>query len=677
MKIMKSQFTALAFYLLAFLFISAPFEAKSDHKTYVKIVSGSPVSTVSTDWGKNNILLRSNEDAGYILVSALHKDTTSPSTRDYWAIRVIKVGDNGDLGWLFDYTLYESDDNDADALCAAPFAICPNIDGSGYVIAGSWQPASNTSLIHYGSQGSFYLEISNSGAVIRIRRHVITPGYVPLSICVGETGESYEDGQYVSVGVMSGDYKCISCSDKVGRIVRLDYDFDEIDAKTMNANFTVNPSSTEKGSDSRFDALCKIRKIPNIEEEAYIISGAITGAFSADESSYNLYEYAGISQGYIARIDDNLDVVWDKTYARYTDATPEYNHHQFSCPDFAFDPDDEDVVHGVMNLIYEPTGNPYGGIYFKLNLNNGNQIEANMLHGHSNFKSGFYTNIFVTSDSIFMCGLAEAESGAGYNNGTLQPFAFKFGKSTPHTQGGSFFLQADNYGYDVGFADCYLGIVYGSTNTTYEDLVQAYILTDLTTGTTDKVIGRYAPIIYCPSAWTYDDEYGLACHVPHKANSLCFSTSFVFAQNPQFFPSLFFNIYSTDCYYEDEEPTFETEIDLLTPDVTYLSDNAIEAMTEGVRIIENTPVYGTNNCGQPEPCAAPFLNTTQIPRTDLEGIKGYDFVEIYDIRGVLIYSGITLKSFYDNTSEISSGIYFIKYLKGQRVTGTKKIFINH
>ena len=672
---------------IGFLFIDVshfctPFEAKSDHHTYVKTVSG---STILPDAGKNHVLIRNNDDDGYIMMIAILKD--NGSGRNYWTTRIIETDDNGSVNWSKDYELLTAETFETSA---CPFAITPNHNGDGYIIAGAWQNYTEDNIVHEGIQSPFYIEIDNIGSVNQVQRQDLDDGnigFVPLSICLGNASNV----DYMLVGVMSIDFASISSGAKEGRIARINSSLEETDSKIIKSGFVIDPNSTFDGHLSYFDAMCKIKHIPDQDDE-YIISGSVTGDIAEECPTCSIYEGAGMSKAYIARIDDNLDIVWDKEWAFFSSSAEALVHA--SCPDFSFDPEDgqDNVLHGIINWIMSEDGNAASGYYFELDLTNGSVSSFDVIDYSHSFSSDFLTNIFVDDDNIYICGFGHGLGASGPAIGSLLPLAWIFDKST-FNQSGSYILDIDNYAFDVAqFEDCYLGIYYQNTNNTYVDLV---VPSGNPINNTSQSGIPQSPLIYCPSSWIWSSENGLACSVPHKANDLCYSSLPIITGNPQFFPALFFNINSNECYFISESPGDVGDESMLTPDVDVFTGMETDEIEVTENVDDNTIVDGLYVCGEACPGSTPFQSNSSELLDQYNSMDTINFIdqivkpnvivrqsdlqiEIYDDLGRFIYSSKSNPNDVDLINQIAqlkSGVYiFVKISNGNNIE-RHKIFI--
>ncbi|MCB9246782.1 MAG: hypothetical protein H6606_10180 [Flavobacteriales bacterium] len=672
-----------------------PNAVQADNVTLVQVVSG---STVAPDLGKNHFVIPSNGGSGEIWVHAILRDTTVLSVkREYWAVRVLETGSAG-LGWSFDYKLYDGEQQ----ISAAPFAITPNFDSSGYVIAGAWQQATDTGIRHEGIQSPFYLEIDNDGYVIRYSRRVLgngSTGFVPLSICQGEQeGEALTEKYYITVGVQSADFACISCSEKKGRIARIDGNLDEVAARTLKTTFTINPLSVQLGNQSRFDALCKVKKVPG-EEEQYLVSGSITGDIGAHDPSLNLAGEAGISNAYIAKIGGDLTVIWDKAFSYTTDGSYQKPVHS-SCVDFVCDlKDGEDFnIHGIINVITDQDSNSADcGFYFKLDQSGFEKAFYNIPTTGRNYydEQMFLTNIFLDDDSIYLTGFAHlfVVGSIGTNDMyELEPIVIKWDRNLNH--GESIVVRDSNqfWGTHRNLADCYLGMYYHYTNSIYQDLVRVHDSSNTTTNYTIRSSRNKSPLIYCPSSWAMTHNHGLICHVPQIANNLCYSGSFTFSASPQFCASLYYNLDLSECYvFEETDHAKLDTFDFLDVDVQQMTETSDDSLLNVLSDHNSAFQSGENFCA--EPCIGSYpmpnykmidgegsiLSELELLRPDIEPIDSNLIIEVYTTTGALLGDVTSIEYLggrINQNMHLETGIYFLVFYKDAVVKGVRRVHVD-
>ncbi|MCB9245206.1 MAG: hypothetical protein H6606_02145 [Flavobacteriales bacterium] len=499
--------------------------SQAHFKAYVRTQNG---ATIATELFKNFVVIQNTNNDGFILMSAVVK---SNGTREYWQIRLIATDLQGNIqNWSYDYGLLEA----TFPISTTPFAITTNLNNTGYVICGAWQPSTNTSLRHEGLQHPFYMEIDTLGNVTKTHRGTInngTMGFVPLSICTGVD-------EYLVAGVQSDDFECVSCGRKMGRVAKLDTSFAETSCMTLSSNYTIVPTVPPlHGSDSYFDALGKIKKVPGVNQ--FIISGSVTENIS-DDPMCTAYGSVGISAGYIARIDSALNIVWEKKFKQNSSGNPEH----FTVPDFAIDTA-EMKVYAAVNWVTSLIGGPLPVNLAEMNLSNGNLNQEYNPDGGGHLPSQYMTNIFVDEYFVYACGL-------GYLSSVdeLLPVVTVLEKSTMDTVIKYYYLTADNDGYSTLLdVDCYLGHTYKNTNSYYNDVV----IWEDTCKITKKASNLHSPIIYSASCWVYNDSMDLACTVPHNSGPLVYRDTFAHSTYPQYYPSLYYSIDTVACYYHEVE----------------------------------------------------------------------------------------------------------------------------
>ena len=158
--------------------------------TYVEVVGTDPQYKES----KNYNVIRSIDRQGYLQMHAVN-------TIDSWKIRLIRTNGTGDVQWQYDYAFRGGPDTNT-----IPFAICHNLDGDGYVIAGIW--SRDFTYDNSGKVHPFYMEIDDLGQVVQAKRLMISSDtcFAPLKI-----KPSYPDETYVVAGVSSDTLSDITC----------------------------------------------------------------------------------------------------------------------------------------------------------------------------------------------------------------------------------------------------------------------------------------------------------------------------------------------------------------------------------------------------------------------------------------------------------------------------------
>ncbi|MCB9245197.1 MAG: T9SS type A sorting domain-containing protein [Flavobacteriales bacterium] len=507
--------------------------SQAHFKAYVRTQNG---ATIATELFKNFVVIQNTNNDGFILMSAVVK---SNGTREYWQIRLIATDLQGNIqNWSYDYGLLEA----TFPISTTPFAITTNLNNTGYVICGAWQPSTNTSLRHEGLQHPFYMEIDTLGNVTKTHRGTInngTMGFVPLSICKGVN-------EYLVAGVQSDDFECVSCGRKMGRVAKLDTSFAETSCMTLSSNYTIVPTVPPlHGSDSYFDALGKIKKVPGVNQ--FIISGSVTENIS-DDPTCTAYGSVGISAGYIARIDSALNIVWEKKF-KQNSTSPIH----FTVPDFAIDTATENIYLAVQWII-DDAANGIPLHFARINSSNGAIQKESFFDAGLHLPSNYTTNIYFDNNYVYACGFANDTMNASPERNHLLPHIIILEKDNPDSIVKAFYLHANNGGYpSLLEMDGYLGHRYINTNTNFEDIVVFNKTVSPTCNQTQKSDLTYSPVIYAGSSWVYCDSMDLACIAPHNSGPLVYRDTFTHSTYPQYFPSLYYAIDSAACYYNEIE----------------------------------------------------------------------------------------------------------------------------
>ncbi|MCB9245195.1 MAG: hypothetical protein H6606_02090 [Flavobacteriales bacterium] len=505
--------------------------SQAHFKAYVRTQNG---ATIATELFKNFVVIQNTNNDGFILMSAVVK---SNGTREYWQIRLIATDLQGNIqNWSYDYGLLEA----TFPISTTPFAITTNLNNTGYVICGAWQPSTNTSLRHEGLQHPFYMEIDTLGNVTKTHRGTInngTMGFVPLSICKGVN-------EYLVAGVQSDDFECVSCGRKMGRVAKLDTSFAETSCMTLSSNYTIVPTVPPlHGSDSYFDALGKIKKVPGVNQ--FIISGSVTENIS-DDPTCTAYGSVGISAGYIARIDSALNIVWEKKFKQNTNFPDHY-----TVPDFAID-SEEGSVYLAVQWIFDQSSNGIPLHFVSLEASSGSLQEEFLIDGLGHLPSNYTTNLYIDERYIYVCGFANDTFNPSPIRNHLLPHVILLLKDDPDCVVRTFYLQANNGGYSSLLeTDGYLGHRYIRTNDYYEDVVKYPPWTCNSTQQADTTL--YSPMIYAGSSWVYCDSMDLACIAPHNSGPLVYSDTFTHSTYPQYYPSLYYSLDTAACYYQEIE----------------------------------------------------------------------------------------------------------------------------
>lgn len=664
--------------------------ARANHDIYVR-VSGS--STVDESYYKNHLTIRNLDDDGYLLVNAAFRNT---GVGDHWLIEASEVDNNGAIQWSFEYELLEANN---DELSVVPFCVIPNLSNDGYVISAGWEDAGSSSFRHDGTVSPFYLEIDDVGNVLNSQRHTVeggSSGFAPLSICAGVN-------EYIVVGVRSTNYACIECGGgKAGRIAKLSYNLTEKVAVDLNSTFTITPPTpTIDGDSSIFNALSTVKKIPGLN--AFIITGSLTSNFvDPSETSATYYGNAGISTGYIARIASDLTVDWEKTFTDYSGAGAyDTDPINSTCSDVFIDPSvGGDTMFAVINVIGvspDNRGNWATGILVEMSYSTSNifrmkNFDAVVGGSPFTFSGAFWTNVFATNDSVYLCGFARRAntSPATQEYRRLWPVNFTLSR-IGFSSGYSFSVHGDNFEYDAPpeYEDCYLGMNYRLTNLSHKDLICAASGGVLTTSTQPVSSSKHqqaGPVIYYPSSWEYDDEERLVCYVPYHAQNSSITypgtPSFSFIASKQFYPSLYHSITSIECNFNDE--------DFMVSDETLVMASTNVTPVDSSGEIENTIVdasldivTGNEDCG-PKMFPDDEFDTPFINGLDNLGSNGFEnptndgsrFV-VYDMTGKVIGNFATKSQIVDNLTSIgvASGIYIIAEFSDTRLVNKQKIII--
>lgn len=638
--------------ILLVVLISVVTPSLANFRAFVRTHAG---STLAHERFKNHVLIRNAEDDGYLIMAAVVK---SNGTKEYWNIRLISVSHEGDsTDWSYDYGLLQTG---TFPLSTTPFAVIPNKDTSGYVICGGWQDHNNLSLRHEGIQQPFYMEIDKYGNVLKSHRGSIdngTMGFVPLSI------EHSESGYFVA-GVKSDDFECVSCGRKSGRVAKIDSNFKEYACMAVTSNYTITPSTPPMpGNSSYFDALSKIKRIPGSDD--YIISGSITYNIS-DSTTCGWYGEAGISSGYIARIDSSLSLIWENTFDQNGSLNPDHS----TIPDFAIDTSTSSIYYPNQFFGHQ-TGNPLVLHLNVCSISTGTTSHTYLYENHPNYHSNFVSNIFYDENDLWVCGYANDRTNKTLRN-EMMPLYFCIDKDSFYVKN-STLLDANNSDYpSITDVDCYLCGHYNITNNNNSDVVELTGNCGLNEWT-KAMSNLYSPIIYSASGFNYHLDSGLTCVVPHLSGPLVYQDTFSHASSPQFFPAIFYSIDSTACYYIAEElellDEFEAPLSASTLTTTILQYSSMDSSVLD-STISNSIGYTCDSTVIEEP--PPLLHDPNTLTSNFS--KKIDRVVMIDLLGREIYNGTP--DVFQNESfwiSIPKGLYVLVYRYTDGSASAKKI----
>ena len=261
--------------------------------TYVEVTSSDTIYRMS----KNYNVIRSADNMGYLQMHAI-VDTTGGMT---WKTRLIRTNTQGAVIWQYDYCFRGVADTST-----CPFAISPNLSGTGYVIAGIW--SRTFSLDHSGKVHPFYMEIDDLGQVVQAKRLMISSDtcFAPLKI-----KPSYPDQTYVVAGVSSDTLSNIKCSYRAGRVCKLSSSLLELPgALEIKSTYASSPVIAFNGY--LFDALNNVEVVKDGSDYYYIVSGAVTDDLARKDTLLPIFGQYGRSAPFIAKLDTNLNILWHR-----------------------------------------------------------------------------------------------------------------------------------------------------------------------------------------------------------------------------------------------------------------------------------------------------------------------------------------------------------------------------
>jgi len=650
-------------------------------KVQVRVTNTPPPgmpSTLVDDFTKNHIIIKNNSGNGFLTCDAAYKN---PTSGNYWVIRLTSTDANLNVLWSKEINLLTNHNHST-----TPFAISSNKTGNGYVVTGIWDPKqpSLADIAHDGVQCPFYIETDNSGTVINSSmayQPALTQGYTPLSIA------PYGNG-YISVGVWSNTMKHISgVAPTSGYISILDQNFVETQKRIFTGISLSSPPAPHTPQTQRFDALNKIKPIPASLGGGFIVSGTVTGnLMQTAPPAFNLT--AGSCDGYIARLDNNLNIVWEKTMHDNNGA------NNYNIMDFAIDESNGTVIAGG-NAILTASCFYDHGYSWVVNVSTGQQLFSQTIEATSTATShtrNVISNVFVNEDYYYLCGYGQdgyPGSNISMSGGSvaLHPLVLKFDKVT-NQNSGSFIVDGQNVGYWASSTNLYTGYLstlYTAYNglgsnqniNTYDPWAsQPYLNTKCST--------VHTPIIYYPSGWLLNKEDGLVCHTLRDIRSLPIAN--INHPSPaacDFYPIIYKNLENFTCNKFIEEPYKGGDADLQNASIIFGNNTKMfENVVTYDYLTTNVTIMTVDDC-QPGPVPK-LVGNNSIKNESTINLITYpnpsQSTIIFDIsikgvsattKGSLTIMSITGKEMYSNTiklngktkvdlSSLSNGTYLYK-----------------
>jgi hypothetical protein len=464
-------------------------QSPQSHWTYVEVVaSSSPVTLTEVPLDeRNHNIINANTNNDKIIVKAQQFDNGF-----IYGLDLLKIDASGLQIWTKRIGVLVN----SNGVSVVPFAICKNNNEDGYVIAGGWQYEDQSNFMInkqlWGKVNPFYLEIDENGNVVRLELEESSDafGFTPLDIVGNGTG-------YLAVGVYSQDMECVSCARKYGRIVELNATLSTTNGVNIYSPYVISTTSTVLGNNSYFDALNTVKRIP----DGYIIGGAMTKGVHYS-STDPLYDLIGQSNTYIARVDDNLNIIWELSEQDYTGG--QYDDQEV-LTDLTID-SDNDYIYAVSQVIvqnvnaYNTSLNSYEYAVSKIVLSTGGLVVERRHDGPLNYTKSMLTNVFVSrANELKLCGYA-------LNNTTgssgMYPMVYILNATTLNINSSevTFILNNDYPQHNFVYGG-YLGVDYVGTNSTHVDVVHSNSVSNTT-----SVGDVKAPIIYYPNGWCLDNS---------------------------------------------------------------------------------------------------------------------------------------------------------------------------
>jgi hypothetical protein len=631
-------------------------------KTFVRVDATN--STYNVDFTKNHNIIVRNNDEGYILMEAGNDSLGTPPNSPMWKIRITATDNSGNVDWSYDY---KPKALQGGFFTAAPFVVKPTFSGNGYVVAGIWNDRQNTDFLHKGLQHPFYLELDNAGNIVQInlQGHIQgsnVTGFAPLDLVAEESG-------YVVVGVQSDDMECVSCATKAGMISRLDNNFNETNNIAMGSSYTIDPTSTSIGKDSRFDAFNTIEKVPANKGGGYLIGGSITAEI--DLTNPLLTSQAGASDIYLARLNDNLTVNWELTEVLSTSSSNE-EHAVLGALKVDYN---EDIIYAVANMFASISGNYDIFQIYKLDLATGSCLSASRDPEHTTTTEIFCSNVFFDNNELLVAGYGTSNTALFPTTAgsTLRPTIRKYDKATlSNIPNASFIVDSDNFQayYKHGdFYSGYLGIMYDIS--THLDIPSVK-----TTGAAgiSNPVELNIPIIYYPKGWCMNSSDEPVFISIDQADALTSTSGPVtFSSTDQHYPTLGMNPDLTICHYNDEISGSNNNTCLISVNTNSAFITASSSILEDCERNLNTlvPMDCDPNALSPFKDEDPRIYYSQSEnvlyyKSNYESPIGIHEKEpyqwrLYDISGRVLKTGFSNEAAFTVPTDIiiSNGIYFI------------------
>ena len=435
---------------------------------------------------KNFNVIQSVDGNGYLQMHASRP-------RDVWRVRLIRTDKAGDLIWQFDYLFMDSL---SIRFSTIPFAICHNLDGDGYVVAGIW--SRDFTYDNSGKVHPFYMEIDDLGQVIQAKRLMISSDtcFAPLKI-----KPSYPDQTYVVAGVSSDTLSDINFDFRAGRVCKISRNLSELPgAVEIKSSYASTPAIATRGS--LFDALNNVEVVQEGSSYYYVISGAVTDdLYRVDPLSFYFGQY-GRSVPYIAKTDTNLNIIWYQ--AGFVDAN--YDHSVMT------------------DVVYDSSNNSLYAICMRpSNLNENISLEVRELDwsngatvqsvfttnssGSAKFTNVdvhdyFFGNLVLSGDGLIAVGysIEQPNNGVPPYNDKMDPFVIYFDKNDLSTITSSWYSSQETFGtLSLDFMQGYLGYRYPLTKADFYVNSQS-----LSNSPTQRA--SISPMIYFPEMAVFDTD---------------------------------------------------------------------------------------------------------------------------------------------------------------------------
>lgn len=566
------------------------------------------------DYTKNHMIVRNITDDGYLQCMA---GLTYINNIQMWCIRLIEVDNDLRIRWSKDINIEESD---TVTISTTPFAICKSYDNSKYVITGIVDNRIDTSLKldHRDSltQRAFFTEIDTFGNVLLAKvTEPIPPNnffrFNPLSIT-----PRHNNNGYIAVGFLHTDFYYTQ-SQNQAYISLLDNSFDEIQGKIVSSGVSISPHPTGNET-QRFDAFLKVKPIPNTDE--YIICGSMTedlfktakdsGVFYSNnwDDPPSFSDAAGSTQGYMSRINDNLNIapMWEMK-------TSLNSNRHLNLVDFVIDNEDENILYAVGNsIVNDPTGDKSYGLIFEIDYQSGVVIDGGDLTIPINTHTTFWTNIYSDNNHVYLCGFnQDTTPPSGFN--MLNPKVTSFLKSDLTSSNFSYYINGDNANYNMGTEvyNGYANLVYPPQSSS-PNLFQLKLFGNHRRDNSDPNQNRpyiydslnykqTAPTSYVPSSWLYDTERGFACIAIRNWQNLSLFDGSVPPSFSFCYPTVWANTAYTQCHDTVYEFPYDVELHTMNHFTPSSSSLIINEFVAHITKVETFPYRQGYDCTLPPP----------------------------------------------------------------------------